>query len=205
MSLARQLTMGTPDGRPRRKPQPGSQPEFVELRRLTARAERGDASVADALRAQIALVGAGPRMRPKEGFNYNDACEALFRLTGEEAGPRPGILPEPSETGEAAPAPAVPARRVAWDGKTIRKDRYSTRGRGTADVKTTKTKGPTHAASPLGMGLTFCGRRLDGLTVGQKGQTVDALSCAACVKAVDAGQPVAWRRCGASSFEGGSE
>jgi hypothetical protein len=100
MSLARQLTMGTKDGRPRRKPQPGSSQAYRLLRILTDRAQQGDETVADDLRAQIRIVGSQRgRMRLGEGAPYNDACKALHDLTGERIGPMTDIMPEPSEDG----------------------------------------------------------------------------------------------------------
>jgi len=175
-----QLTHGTATGRPRRKVQPGSTPEYVRLRALTARAANGDRTVAEDLREQIRLVGSQrTRMRFGEGAPYNDACKALFDLTGEAVGPMTATLPEPGES-------VVPDRpRVEWDGRTVRKDR--------TDRETgAKKVGPTHAHNdPSGLNLTWCGRRVVPLSRTGAG-TVEDLTCDECKRAVAEGRPQAW-------------
>lgn len=98
MSLARKLTMGTEDGRPRRHRGGGRFPlpdEFKALRTLTARVVAGNAT-ADDLEQLAQLVDTARsltrRLRFEEGAIVNAACAAYRDATGDRIGPETGIL-----------------------------------------------------------------------------------------------------------------
>lgn len=84
MGRARDLTMGA-----RRRSTIAAHPDFTLLRRM-AQAQNPDM---ERMREVLDRVGARPeRMRFKEGAIYIEACKRYRELTGEDYGPRLGIL-----------------------------------------------------------------------------------------------------------------
>lgn len=84
MGRARELTTGS-----RRRSTIAANPDYTALRRMT-QAENPDPTQ---MRTVLDRVGASPtRMRFKEGAIYIEACKRYREITGEDYGPRLGVL-----------------------------------------------------------------------------------------------------------------